>query len=166
MGDPGGSWVMPQLGKNGRNSPADEGNGTRAPSRAAMQISLLCLGLAACSSLANPTHTAGAAAFPSPAFAGGCGETGSLLFPSRNDGASGFQRQLLALEAAPCSGKGGGSCLTDTPALLGNHIPARPCGISAHSWAWEHPGGGSQIGWVEGKGEEDVNLGKGQACYK
>lgn len=65
-GAPGGSWALLQLGKNGRIFPAAQRSGGGAPSRAAMQISPLHLGLPACNSLAHPTHTAGACCIPQP----------------------------------------------------------------------------------------------------
>lgn len=38
--------------------------------------------------------------------------------------------------------------------MLENHIPVGPWGMSVHSWAWEHPRGGSQswVGGREGRG--------------
>lgn len=67
MGDPGGSRVLLQVGKNGINFAAAQGNGSRALSRAAvLKLSRLSLALPACSSLANPTHMAGACCFPQP----------------------------------------------------------------------------------------------------
>ena len=107
------------------------------------------------------------AAFASSAFAGGCGEMASLLFPSENYGASWISDSSQAaglIGSCSLQKEGGGSCPMDTPGFVlpccpwgsWRTHPSWPSGMSARSGAWEKAGGGFWC-WVcgrEGKGKE------------
>lgn len=168
-GAPGGSWALLQLGKNGRNFPQPKG--AAAEPRAGLQCKFPRCTLAFQPAIRwhIPPTRLEPAAFHSPAFAGGCAGTEFLLFPQQE------LRTIWISKAAAligsCSlqwgrrgllpGRHPQLCPPVLPVvMLESHIPAGPWGLSAHSWAREHPRGGPRVGWVEGKGEEDVNLEK------
>lgn len=112
------------------------------------------------------------AAPSSSAFTGGCGETAFLLFPSENYRAIWISKSSRAAGLiGSCSllEEGGGSCPADAPSSVLRCCPWG-CGGTASrvglGGCLRAAGLGRKLGvffgaeWVEGKGKEDVNLGK------
>lgn len=128
-----------------------------------MQISLLYLGLPACISLANPTHTAGACCFPQPCLRRGLRWNRLSPLPQQELWTIWISKAAALIGSCSLQWEKRGLVPDRHPQLCppvlsmvipGNHIPAGPWGMFAHSWAWEHPGGGSQswVGGREGRG--------------
>lgn len=145
----GTQWNSLQVGKNGRNFPAAPGNGTRALSCSAEFLRVF-LALPALH-LAGKSHPHGWSLLLSPAL------PGLSPLPQQEFWTIWIPKAAASIGKTPCSGKGRGPCLTDTPSFV---LPCWGTTSQPGPGLGSIPGVLLGVGWVEGKGEEDVNLGK------